>query len=75
MIDLYGHKLEGPSNGTPVARAGSSTQLTGPRPNEASAAAEPSAEVRRRSANLVTWCEQCAVGIHFYCANDHALEH
>ena len=23
----------------------------------------------------MTWCERCAVGIHFYCANDHALEH
>ena len=23
----------------------------------------------------MTWCERCAVGIHFYCANDHALGH
>ena len=23
----------------------------------------------------MTWCERCAVGIHFHCANDHALEH
>ena len=23
----------------------------------------------------MAWCGRCAVGIHFYCANDHALEH
>ena len=75
LIDLYGHKPEGSSNGTPVVRAGSPTEPTGPRPSAASAASGPSTEVRKRSANLTTWCERCAVGIRFYCANDHALEH
>ena len=32
-------------------------------------------EVRRRSANLMTWCERCATGIHIRCANDHAIGH
>ena len=30
---------------------------------------------RKRSADLMAWCKRCAVGIHFHCANDHALEH
>ena len=75
LIDLYGHKPEGPSNGTPAVRAGSLNELTDPQPSPASAASGPSAEVRKRSANLMAWCERCAVGIHFYCANDHALEY
>ena len=75
LIDLYRHKPVGSSNGPPEVRAGSPTEPTGPQLSAASAASVPSAEVRKRSANLMTWCERCAVGIHFYCANDHALEH
>ena len=33
------------------------------------------AEVLKRSADQMTWCERCAVGIHFRCAQDHALAH
>ena len=74
LIDRYGHKPERPSSGTPGVRTGSSTELTDPQPSAALAAAA-SAEVRKRSAGLMAWCERCAVGIHVHCANDHALEH
>ena len=75
LIELHRHKPEGQSGVTPDVRAGSPTQPTGPRSSDAPSAVEPSAEVRKRSANLMTWCERFAIGIHFYCANDHALGH
>ena len=75
LIELYGHKPAGQLDGSPDVRAGSPTQPTGARPSDAPNAAEPSAEVRKRSANLMTWCERCAIGIHFRCADDHAIGH
>ena len=33
------------------------------------------AEVRKRPANLMAWCERCATGMHFRCADDHATGH
>ena len=75
LVELYGRKPESQSVGTPEVRAGSPTQPTDPRPSDAPNAAEPSTEVCKRSANLMAWCERCAFGIHFYCANDHALGH
>ena len=75
LVVLYGHKPEGQSDGTPEVPVGSPTQPTGPRSSGAPNAAEPSTGVRKRSANLMTWCERCAIGIHFYGSNDHALRH
>ena len=75
LIEPYGRKPAGQLDGSPDVRAGSSTQPTGARPTDAPNAAEPSAEVHKRSANLMTWCERCAIGIHFWCADDHAIGH
>ena len=75
LIELHGHKPEDQSGGTPDVRAGLLTQPTGPRPSDAPSAAEPSAEVHKRSANPITWCERRTIGIHFYCANNHAFGH
>ena len=75
LIERYGRKSELPSSGAPVVPRDPPTAPTDPQPNAAPEASESSAEVRKRSADLMAWCERCAVGIHFYCANDHALEH
>ena len=75
LVELHGHTSEGQSGETPDVRAGSPTQPTGPRPSDAPNAAEPSAEVRKRSANLMTWCERRSIGIHSRCADDHAIGH
>ena len=75
LIERYGRKSKLASNGAPVVRKGSPTEPTDPQPSAALAASEPSAEVRKRSADLMTWCQRFAVGIHFYSAHDHASEH
>ena len=75
LIELYGHKSAGQLDGSPDARAGSPTHPTGAWPIDAPNAAEPSAEVRKRSANLMAMCERCAIGIHFRCADDHVIGH
>ena len=75
LVELYGYKPAGQPDGSPDVRAGSPTQPTSARPSDTPNAAEPSAEIRKRSANLMTWCERCAIGILFRCAADHAIGH
>ena len=49
------------------------TELLGARLRSTTTGADAATEVRKRSANLMTWCERCATGIYIRCANDHAI--
>ena len=75
LIELCGLKPAKPTSVPPETRPDAPTQLLDARPRGAPTGAGPSTEVRKRSANLVTWCERCATGIHIRCANDHAIGH
>jgi len=59
----------------PEAQPDAPTQLLGALPRSAPTDADQSTEVRKRSANLMAWCERCATGIHIRCANDHTIGH
>ena len=59
----------------PEAQPDAPTQLLGALPRSAPTDADQSTEVRKRSANLMVWCERCATGIHIRCANDHTIGH
>ena len=72
LIELNGLKPARPTSWSPEMRPGSPTRPPGARPSDTPNGAGPSAEVRKRSANLVTWCERCAIGIRIRCADDHA---
>ena len=64
-----------PASVPPETRPDAPTQLLGARPRSTPTGAVPSTEVRKRSANLMTWCEWCTTGIHIRCANGHAIGH
>ena len=67
--------IEMPASVHPETRPGAVTQIMGARRMSAATGADAATEVRKRLANLMTWCERCATGIHFRCANDHAIGH
>ena len=75
LIGLCGLKLAKPASVPPKTRPDAPTQLLDARPRDTPTGAEPPTEVRKRSANLVPWCERCATGIHIRCANDHTVGH
>ena len=75
LIEQHGRKPELPPNEAPGARENPPTGPTDSQTSTTPTTLESTAEVRKRSAGLMTWCERCAVGIHFYCAQDHALAH
>ena len=75
LIGLCELKPARPTSVPPETRPGAPTQLLDARSRGTPTGAEPSTEVRKRSANLITWCERCATGIHIRCANDHVIGH
>ena len=75
LIERHGRKSERPPNRPSGGRENPLTGHTDAQASATPAAPEVTAEVLKRSADQMTWCERCAVGIHFYCAQDHALAH
>ena len=75
LIEICGLALAEPASVPPETRPDAVTQILGARRMRAAAGADAAVEVRKRPANLMTWCERCATGIHFRCANDHAIGH
>ena len=75
LIEICGLAPAEPASVPPETRPGAVTQVLGARWMSAATGADAAAEVRNHSANLMTWCERCATGIHFRCANDHAIGH
>ena len=75
LIERYGRRSELPPNGLSDGRENPLTGHTDAQASATPVAPEATAEVLKRSADQMAWCERCAVGIHFYCAQDHALAH
>ena len=75
LIEQYGLKPASLTSAPPETRPGAQAWLLDARPSDTPTGAGPSTEVRKRSANLVTWCERCAIGIHIRCADDQAIGH
>ena len=76
LIEICGLEPTEPASVPPETRpADAVTQILDARRMSAATGADAAAEVRKRSANLMAWCERCATGIHFRCANDHAIGH
>ena len=75
LTELCGLTPAKPASVPPETRPDAPTQLLDARPRSTPTGADASTEVRKRSANLMTWCERCATGIHIRCANDHAIGH
>ena len=75
LIKQYGLKPASLTSAPPKTRLGAPAQLLDTRPSDTPTDTAPSTEVRKRSANLMAWCERCAIGIHIRCADDHAIGH
>ena len=75
LLALFGSSAEPPSDRPTAGRDNSLAGQTDAQTNVAPARPGVTAEVLKRSADQMTWCERCAVGIHFRCAQDHALAH
>ena len=70
-----GHTPAEPASVPPETRLDAVTQLLDARLRSTTTGADAATEVRKRSVNLMAWCERCATGIHFRCANNHAIGH
>ena len=75
LLALFGSSTEPPSDWPTAGRDNSLADRTDAQTNGAPVRPGTTAEVLKRSADQMTWCERCAVGIHFRCAQDHALAH
>ena len=75
LLERYGRRSELSSNRPPDGRADPPAGHADAQANARPSALEATTEVLKRSADHMTWCERCAVGIHFYCAQDYALAH
>ena len=75
LLGRYGRRAVRPPNRPSDGRGHPLTGHTDAQDATAPTAPVATAEVLKCSAEQMTWCERCAVGIHFYCAQDHALAH
>ena len=75
LIEICGLAPAEPASVPPETRPDAVTQILGARRMSAATGADAATEIRKRPANLMTWCERCATGVHFRCANDHTIGH